>query len=355
MNIAIDISPLSDTRVLSHRVRGTGFYISYLQKSLEKYYPSNSYTYFTRGNKIPDTIDIVHVPYFEPFFLTLPFQHEKKTVVTVHDLTPLVFQKEFPHGIKGGIKWQIQKRRLKKADAIITDSTASKKDICRFTGISEENVTVVPLAAGEEFKKIENEEVRIEKLRKKYSLPEKFALYVGDATWNKNLPRLIDAVTSVNIPLIMVGKTLTEANYDYTNPWNKDLVYVQQKLNTNSSLKALGFIPTDDLVTLYNCATVFLMPSLYEGFGLPLLEAMSCGCPVVTTKEGSLKEVAGDAAYFVDAYDAISIASGVARVFEERSLQKELLQNGLKQAAKFTWEKTASETTAVYESLIHPL
>lgn len=351
MNIAIDISPLNDTRLLSHRVRGTGFYLSNLKKALLEFFPDNEYQFFGRGDKIDNKTDLVHYPYFEPFFLTLPSFEKHKRVVTVHDLTPLVFPEHFPSGIRGKIKWQIQKMNLLKSDKILTDSQSSKEDIAKFAGISEDKIDVAYLAAGEEFIKTENLKLKTEIL-KKYNLPKKFILYVGDATWNKNLPRLIKAINKTNIPLVMVGKTLSEENFDKTNPWNQDLVKTQQLITDNDNIKALGFVPTEDLVVLYNLATAFTMPSIYEGFGLPILEAMASGCPVITTKEGSLPEVAGGAAYYVDAYDTDSIAKGISEVFENPKLQKELSEKGIIQAKKFTWKKTAAQTLKAYERVL---
>jgi len=348
MNIALDITPVKSKDSISHRVRGIGFYIENLKKSLLQYYPNNKYIFFTRGEKLPENIDLVHYPYFEPFFLTLQIFKEHKTVVTVHDLTPLVFPKYFPIGIKGGIKWQIQKRALRKTDAIVTDSICSKNDIVRHTGISDSKIQVVYLAASDAFKKIEKSSI-LGSIREKYRLPDKFVLYVGDATWNKNLPRLIEAVKEINVTLVMVGAALVQREFDHPNPWNQDLLKVQKQVENDKRIIRLGFIPTQDLVALYNLATVFIMPSLYEGFGLPILEAMSCGCPVVTTKMGSIPEVAVDAAHYVDAYDINKIANGIGEVYFNQKLQKELSQKGLKQAKKFSWKKTAENTMKVYE------
>jgi len=375
MKIAIDTSPLKERGIVQHRVRGTGFYIENLKKSLIKYYPQHKYIFFTqhqsgagftRGEKLPKDVDLVHYPYFEPFFLTLPILNNHKTVVTVHDLTPLVFPKEFPIGVKGKFKWEIQKRALKNADNIITDSGCSKKDIVKFTGISEEKISVVYLAAGEEFRQVQSstlrlrpapdgaglrsgQEFKIQSLRNKYSLPEKFVLYVGDVTWNKNLPRLVEGIQKINVTLVMAGSALVRKEFDQFNPWNQDLLKVQKLARGDKRIIILGFVSTEDLVALYNTATVFAMPSLYEGFGLPLLEAMSCGCPVLTTKEGSIPEVAGKAAYNVDAYDTNDIANGIGEVYFNQKLQKELSQKGLMQAKKFSWKKTAENTVNVYE------
>jgi glycosyltransferase involved in cell wall biosynthesis len=135
------------------------------------------------------------------------------------------------------------------------------------------------------------------------------------------------------------------------NPWNKDLIKVQELAEKNKNIFRLGFIPSEDLVGLYNAATLFVMPSVYEGFGLPILEAMSCGCPVVASKEGSLAEVVGEAGEYVDPYDAKSISDGIRKVFDSQDLQKGLSQKGITQSRKFTWNKTAEETMSVYEAV----
>ena len=351
MKIAIDMSPLKSGHFLQHRVRGTGFYLENLKKSLQEYYPANEYSFFHRSDVLNKNIDLIHYPYFEPFFLTLPVFPKNKRIVTVHDLTPLVFTEHFKVGLKGRVKWQIQKQALKNTDAIITDSISSKKDIIKFTGIKDSKINVVYLAAGEQFKKIQNSEFRIQNLRKKYNLPEKFVLYVGDVTWNKNLPRLIDAVEKINVPLVMVGKALTDKTVDLNNPWNKNLGIVRNKIKANKKITSLGFVSDEELVLLYNAATLFVMPSLYEGFGLPILEAMSCGCPVVTSKEGSIPEIAGEAAMNVNAYGVESIAKGIREVFNDKNLQIVLSEKGVQQSKKFSWKKTAEETMSVYKKL----
>ena len=348
MKIAIDISPLQT----GHKVRGVGFYLENLKKSLIKYNPESEYTFFIRGEKLPDDIDLVHFPYFEPFFLALPLYKKYKTVVTVHDLTPIVFPNNFPRGIKGEIKWQMQKLSLRKVNRIITDSKCSKDDVIKYVGVSKDIVDVVYLSAGDEFKVLTLSQKDINSLRKKYNLPQKFALYVGDVTWNKNLPRLIDAIKTTDIPLVMIGKNLVNEEYDKNNPWNYDLNRIHELAKEDKNIIRLGFVESIDLVSIYNIATVFVMPSLYEGFGLPILEAMSCGCPVVTTKEGSLKEVAGDAAYFVDGYNLEKIAKGIQEVFNDKNLQDELKKKGFENIKKYSWKETADKTTESYKKVI---
>lgn len=345
MKIAIDVSPLQT----GHKVRGVGFYLEHLKKTLLKYYPENSYKFFIRGEELPKDVDLIHFPYFEPFFLALPLYKRYKTVVTVHDLTPIVFPENFPRGIVGEIKWRMQRFSLKKANEIITDSESSKKDVKKYIGASDKKISVVHLAAGEEFKVINNKEAIINNLRKKYKLPEKFVLYVGDVTWNKNLPRLIRAIKTLGIPMVMVGKALKENDYDKENAWNKDRLEVGFLTDTDSSFLKLGFVPNDDLVAIYNAATVFAMPSLYEGFGLPILEAMACGCPVITSREGSLPEVAREAALYVEAYNQDSISDGIKKIFFNKSFQQELNKKGLERVKNFSWKNTAKKTIDAYK------
>jgi glycosyltransferase involved in cell wall biosynthesis len=352
MKIAIDVSPLQT----GHKVRGVGFYLTHLKDAMAKYFPENDYIFFERGDKIPKDVELVHFPYFEPFFLALPIYQRYKTVVTVHDLTPILFPKAFPRGIKGEIKWQMQKHALKRANAVITDSNSSKNDIIKLTGIKEDKINVVYLAAGEKFRKLEIGNWKLE-IKKRYNLPDRFVLYVGDVTWNKNLPRILDAVIEARVPIVLVGKNLVSEDYDRNNPWNNDLNRIQEIINNQKSknseqITRLGFIPDEDLVAIYNLATAFVMPSIYEGFGLPILEAMACGCPVITSKESSLGEVAGNSAFFVDAYDYKSIASAIKEVFNNKTLQNELSEKGIDQAKKFSWKKTAEDTLEMYKRIL---
>ena len=348
MKVAIDISPLSS----GHKYRGTGFYVQHLKDALEKYFAKdNQFTFFTDKKGIPQDTQIVHYPYFDPFTFSLPLFPTIPTMMTVLDLKPIIFPKAFPGGVKGNMKWQMQKFALRHVSGIITDSDSAKHDIQEIVGIPDEKISVTYLAAGESFCRIKNQESRIKKMREKYHLPERFALYVGDVTWNKNLPRVVEAAIQAHIPLVMAGKALVNENFDLQNVWNADIVKVQRLAKDHNTIIRLGFVSDEDLVSLYNGATIFIMPSLYEGFGLPILEAMACGCPVITSSEGSLPEVAGSAAEMVDAYDTIAIANGIQKVWSSEKLQKELSIKGLAQAEKFSWEKTAKETIAAYEKV----
>jgi len=348
MKVAIDVSPLQS----GHKVRGVGFYLSRLKEALLEYFPQNKYVFFDQENPLNEKVDLVHYPYFDPFFLTLPFTNKYKTVVTVHDLTPLVFPKYFPAGLRGTLRWQMQRFNLRKADGIIADSEVSKKDIENIVGISSEKVSVAYLAAGEDFKKMVISNSQVESLRKKYNLPDEFILYVGDATWNKNVPRLLQAALQIEFPLVLVGKAIAATEFDSNNVWNADLVKIEQLAQQNKNIHRLGFVPTEDLVALYNMATVFVFPSLYEGFGLPIVEAMQSGCPVIISREGCMPEVGGDAVAYFEGYSTPSLVSVLKEVISSKKNQKELSEKGLAQAKKFSWKKTAEKTIEAYQKII---
>lgn len=349
MTIAVDISPISQKSDSAHKVRGVGYYIQHLQSALMQQRTDNKFIFFDNPSKIPANIDLLHIPYFDPFFVHLPKRKRVPTIVTVHDLIPLRFPQHFPSGLKGSLRLTMQKFLLKQAEAIITDSEASKYDVISLMNSSDKKVFTVYLAADEAFRQLQITEEEKNKLLQQYDLPQNFMLYVGDVTWNKNLPRIVSACQKVNVPLVLVGKALTIANYDKKNVWNKDLEMVHDLMDNDKNMHTLGFVPTQDLVMLYNLAIALLFPSLYEGFGLPVLEAMQSGCPVITSKNGSLPEVAGGAAYYVSANDIDSIAAGIKGIEANQALRKQLIEKGLEQAKKFSWNKTASQTVHIYE------
>jgi len=343
MIIAIDVSPLSS----GHKVRGVGSYVSLIKNNIEKYDKKNKYIFFE--GKCPDGVDIVHYPYFDPFFPVLPFKKKVKTIVTVHDLTPIKFKKHFPSGIRGGLKWKYNKRLLKKVDKIIVDSECSKKDVVEIVGVPEKKVKVVYLAVNYAFKKLEIGNWKLE-ISKKFSLPKHFLLYVGDVTWNKNLPRIIEAAKKADMNLFLIGKALAETNFGKKNPWNEDRMKVFEKIKNEKKINTLGFVSDEDLLKIYNMADALLMPSIYEGFGLPVLEAMSSGCPVITSREGSLPEVGGEAVYYVDANSVDSIAEGIEKLSKDERLREELSQKGFVQAKKFSLEKTMNDLVRIYNN-----
>jgi len=353
MIIGIDVSPLYS----GHKVRGIGFYTKRLLKEIKKLRNLEILELKTKNEIGRADYDLLHIPYFNPYFFTLPFKKKRPLVVTIHDLIPVKYPEHYPPGVKGRLRWQIQKRLLKRADAIITDSLASKRDIVDLTGYPEDQIRVVYLAAGEEFKKLEirncppaDEAGKLEIL-KKYQLPEKFVLYVGDVNWNKNIPGLVKACEKIKTPLVIVGKQAINESVDPNHPENKDLIWLQNYYRKHRLLILLGFIPTEDLVAIYNLATVYCQPSFDEGFGLPVIEAMACGCPVVASNRGSLPEVVGKAAILVKPR-AEDLAEAIKSLLQSKKKRKELISLGLKRANEFSWQKTAQQVKEIYQSLV---
>lgn len=346
MKVALDISPTKT----GHKVRGVGVYTTNLEKSIRKYTKNVNLQVISNNSQIKEDIDLVHFPYFDPFISSLSKKLRIKTIVTVHDLIPLVFPKKFPPGIRGRINWFIQKKRLGNVDAIITDSESSKKDILRLIKIPSEKVYVVYLAANEVYRRI-IEEKSLQDVKIKYALPEKFVLYVGDATWNKNLLNLVRAIVKTKEKAVLVGKAINSDGVE-ENGWTKELIEAQKIINESDQFIRLGFVSTEELTLLYNLCSVFVFPSRYEGFGLPLLEAASCGVPIITSKTSSIPEVIGDAAEFVDPESAEDIASKIEKVLNNEELRKSLSKKAFSRSKQFSWKKTAINTAKIYKKVI---
>ncbi len=340
-----------DTRVLTgpSGFRGVGKYTAQLLSALRA---TKKVKVIEIKDKIPlVSLDLIHYPVFDFFFLTLPFIKKKKTVVTIHDCTPLVFPKHYPPGLKGKLKLTIQKLSLKSVAAVLTDSENSKKDIIRFLGVPEAKIHVIYLAADKVYRKIPQEGKWMALIRKRYLLPEKFLLYVGDINYNKNLPRLITAFKELafrDCALVLVGKAFKNLRLKEA----REITELIKKLGLKEKVRVLGYVPDNDLVKIYNLARLYCFPSLYEGFGLGALEAMTCGCPVLAGKVGSLPEVVGEAAILVDPYRTEEIAEGMKRVLEDEGLRRKLIELGFKRASQFSWQKTAQQTIEVYQEAI---
>lgn len=344
MNIAIDITSLET----GHGRRGVGRYTKNLVDALQKYERQHSYSLFTRKQKVPDNADIVHYPYFDPFFLTLPLMKPKPTVVTVHDLIPLVFPDKFPAGLRGAIKWQIQKKSLHGAKRILTDSDSSKKDITKISGIKKEIIDTIYLAPDPAYHPVGDQAV-LNRVRKKFSLPEKFILYVGDVNWNKNIPGLIHAFGEIrrNMKLVLAGTAFTNTALIET----REITSLIESLGLSASVIRTGYVSEEDLSTLYSLASCMVLPSFYEGFGLPVLEAMVCGCPVVSSSASSLAEIAGPAILVSPSPE--DLARGMTQALNADREQQAKRQ--FEWVQRFTWEKTAQETILSYEKVLGTL
>lgn len=346
MKVAIDVSPLKT----GHKFRGIGSYTENLIEGLKEIKNKDFDFTLIEDKNIPLNTGLVHYPYFDFFFLTLPIKKEKPTVVTIHDTIPLVFPEHYPAGYKGTLKLQIQKLSLKNVKAIITDSENSKKDIFNYLNYPQEKIYVVPLAPGKEFKKINDKDL-LAKTKKKYQLPDNFVLYVGDVNYNKNISGLIKAFASIkdkNLKLALVGKAFMDKNVKET----QEIFKLVKSLDLEKNIIFLGWVDSEELVAIYNQATVYCQPSFYEGFGLPVLEAMACGCPVVVADNSSLKEICGPAAIMVNADTINSIATGIVSIVNNKAKHDEFAKKGLEWVKQFSWEKTAQKTCEVYRKVV---
>ena len=295
--------------------------------------------------------DIAHYQKFNPYFFSIPFSKRTKTVLTIHDLIYLIYPKHYPAGIKGRIRFLMQKFLVKNVDAVVTISETSKKDIVRFLGIPQEKIHVIYLAPKEVFKPFSDQKL-LSKIKSKYSLPERFVLYVGDVDYSKNLLSLCKACKLSKIPLVIVGKQAASKDFDRTHPLNRSLVKLLREYGDNPDIMRMGFVPDEDLVGIYNLASLYCQPSFYEGFGLPVLEAMASGCPVVASRTQALVEIAEPGALFADQKDPADIAEKISLVLKDSTLRAQLIETGRVLVKKYSWDKVARETHDVYKEVL---
>jgi glycosyltransferase involved in cell wall biosynthesis len=226
---------------------------------------------------------------------------------------------------------------------IISISHHTKYDMLKHFKIPEDKIKVIHLAANECYKPLKEDEIY--KINEKYSLNHPYILYVGGLEPKKNIPTLLKAFYKlkkhdVNHKLVITG----EKRWNY-----KSIFETIDKLNLQKEVIFTGYIPDEDLPALYNAADLFVYPSLYEGFGLPPLEAMACGTPVITSNTSSLPEVVGDAGIMVNPYDIDELTNKMYKVLTNEGLTEELSKKGLERAKLFSWKKCAEETLNTYK------
>lgn len=269
-----------------------------------------------------------------PFVVTLydmalfkhPHVQPRKTLLMVRSIVPMV---------------------ARRAAAIITTSHSTRADVVSTLGVPPENVHVVYAAAGPEFRIIENEG-ELDRVRRKYGLFDAFVLCVSTIEPRKNLARLVQAFAELRRRgrqerLILVGQL----------GWKYAAIFEQiEQLGLLESVRLLGYVPEEDLPALYNLARAVAFPLLDEGFGLPIVEGMACGVPVLTSDRSSMAEVAGEAALLIDPTDVHAMADGLMQVLSDTDSRARLRAAGLARAAEFSWVRAAEQTVAVYDAVV---
>lgn len=276
-----------------------------------------------------EEVDLIHNPMF-----TTPFVRGCKSIITVHDLLFLAFPGDFT--VRDRLYFQILMRfAAKSADRIITVSEHSKQDIIHLLKISEDKVNVVYLGKSARFHPIDDCK-QIWNVKHEYRIPSNFILYVGELRPRKNLSQLIKAFYKLKKAKNIRHKLVISGPEGSTY---FDLLRLVRDLHLEKEVLFAGFIPLEKLPALYSAADLFVYPSLYEGFGLPPLEAMACGIPVITSNVSSLPEVVGDAAIMIDPHNVDDLEKAMYEVLTNESLRCDMVRKGLARAKMFSWEK----------------
>ena len=335
-------------RVLKDR-EGRGHEIFYYAKShdrdcntIERWYWENiELPYLAKK----DRVHLLHVPAFAPPFLKLC-----RLVVTVHDIIGMIFPNQI--GLPSRLYWgKWLPLVIQRADAIIVDSENTKKDVLKFLDVPEKRLRLIYPSGHENFSPNLNGKA-LQQLKNRLGIKEKYFLCVGAIEPRKNLSRVIEA-------FVQFMKRKRDTRYQLVVVGSKHFAHGRtfHELVTDTAIKFedvifAGYVKHEDLNLLYCGTEAFLFPSLYEGFGIPVLEAMAAGVPVMTSNVSSLPEVGGEAAYYVDPSDIDQISRGIYRLAEEPQLRRELIEKGFKQIQKFSWRRTVEQTLEVYEELV---
>lgn len=279
---------------------------------------------------------------------TAPLNHVAPYIITIHDVSLFLHSQFHPRSRLIALRLLLPSV-ARRAGHVLAVSEFARRDIIKTLNLSPERVSVVHEAAAAHFHPLHDPAQRTQ-LRSRYNLPETFILYVGTIEPRKNLHRLLKAMTIVwrehpAYPLVLAGPA----------GWMMDGVLekeIEATGATPNNVRFLGYVPEEDLPGLYSLATIFAFPSLYEGFGLPPLEAMSCGTPVLTSQQSAMSEVCGEAACLVDPYNEEAIADGLMTLLNNPAQQEIFVERGLERARHFSWQRAAQETAAIYEKVL---
>src|SRR5204863_3018599 len=287
-------------------------------------------------------ITLFHAPHY-----VLPPLFTCRSVVTIHDCIHLMFPQYLPSRLALTYARASIALASRRATRVLTVSESSKRDILRFVSTESDKITVIYNAYDERFG-VEPREEDVVRVRERYQLHDEFVLYAGNVKPHKNLERLIVAFDLVrkrgldHLKLVLIGDEISRYSA---------LRRAVHQHQLHKYVRFLGYLPEETLAVMYRLAGLFVFPSLYEGFGLPPLEAMASGTPVVTSNVSSLPEVAGDAAILVDPHDPHAIADGMYRLLTDERLRRDLRLKGLARARQFSWEESVRRVRAIYEEV----
>jgi glycosyltransferase involved in cell wall biosynthesis len=294
-------------------------------------------------------VTLFHAPHYvlPPLVGLGGFGNRCRSVVTIHDCIHLMFPQYLPSPLALSYARTSIRLAAKRAARVMTVSESSKRDILRFVDTEPDKIVVIYNAYDERFG-VEPQENDVVRVRDRYQLHDEFVLYAGNVKPHKNLERLIEAFHLLrqdgldHLKLVLIGDEISR----YTA-----LRRAVHRHQLHKYVRFLGYMPEETLAVMYRLAAVFVFPSLYEGFGLPPLEAMASGTPVVTSNVSSLPEVAGDAAVLVDPYEPRAIAEGIQRVLSDESLRGELRAKGLARAHQFSWAASVRRVRQIYSEV----
>lgn len=301
---------------------------------------------FFEENYIPENIknkgvDIYHVPQNG---IGLPPIKNCVNITTIHDLIPYVMPETVGKGYLKRFIAQMP-QIIQNSDMIITVSEFSKKDIIRIFDVEEDRIKVTPLAAASSFSPMDKEKAK-DFIKENYGLDGDFILYLGGFSPRKNVKSILLAFSRLPAHLIkkytvlILGPSKDEHSY---------LMKLSESLNISERICFTGYVLNEHLPYFYNASSLFVYPSLYEGFGLPPLEAMSCKIPVITSNVSSIPEVVGDSAVLINPFDTEELKDAMEKLLEDEKLREEFSEKGFLRSKEFTWEKTAANTLNVYE------
>jgi glycosyltransferase involved in cell wall biosynthesis len=292
-----------------------------------------------------ERVDLFHAPHY-----VLPLLTPGRSVVTIHDCIHLMFPEYLKHRLGYAYARAAMWTAAHKSDRIFTVSEQSKRDILKFFHVPPEKIVVTPNAIDDRFN-VEPDAEHVKQIGERYQLSQAYILYVGNIKPHKNLERLIEAFHLVRsqgrseLELLIIGDEISKL---------KSLRRAVHRHDLHRYVRFHGFVPQETLAVLYRLASVFVFPSLYEGFGLPPLEAMACGTPVVTSNVSSLPEVVGDAAVLVDPYSPEAIAEGILKVLSSAHLRADMRQRGFARVKQYSWERSVARVREVYEEVARP-